>query len=72
MCFSLLFRGVNMSFKVSDVYDVSLELLDPQPRPDYLRLLAGARYAVNPSRQEVYSIFAAEALAMGVPTITTP
>jgi glycosyltransferase involved in cell wall biosynthesis len=51
---------------------VSLELLDPQPRPDYLRLLAGARYAVNPSRHEAYSIFAAEALAMGVPTITTP
>jgi glycosyltransferase involved in cell wall biosynthesis len=50
---------------------VSLELLDPQPRPDYLRLLAGARYAVNPSRQEAYSIFAAEALAMAVPTITT-
>ena len=51
---------------------VSFELLDPQPRPDYLRLLAGARYAVNPSRHEAYSIFAAEALAMGVPTITTP
>ena len=51
---------------------VFLEFLDPQPRPDYLRLLAGARYAVNPSRQEAYSIFAAEALAMGVPTITTP
>jgi Glycosyltransferase len=50
---------------------VSLELLDPQPRPDYLRLLAGARYAVNPSKQEAYSIFAAEALAMAVPTITT-
>jgi glycosyltransferase involved in cell wall biosynthesis len=51
---------------------VSLDLLDPQPRPDYLRLLAGARYAVNPSRYEAYSIFVAEALAMGVPTITTP
>jgi len=51
---------------------VSLELLDPQPRPDYLRLLAGARYAVNPSRQEAYSIFAAEALAMGVPVVITP
>jgi glycosyltransferase involved in cell wall biosynthesis len=51
---------------------VSLELLDPQPRPDYLRLLAGARYAVNPSRQEAYSIFAAEALAMGVPAVITP
>jgi 1,2-diacylglycerol 3-alpha-glucosyltransferase len=51
---------------------VSLELLDPQPRPDYLRLLAGARYAVNPSRQEAYSIFVAEALAMGVPAVVTP
>ncbi len=50
----------------------AVKFLDPQPRPDYLRLLAGARYAVNPSRQEAYSIFAAEALAMGVPTITTP
>ena len=49
----------------------AVEFLDPQPRPDYLRLLAGARYAVNPSRHEAYSIFAAEALAMGVPTITT-
>jgi len=51
---------------------VSFELLDPQPRPDYLRLLAGARYAVNPSRHEAYSIFAAEALAMGVPAVITP
>jgi glycosyltransferase involved in cell wall biosynthesis len=50
----------------------AVELLDPQPRPDYLRLLAGARYAVNPSRLEAYSVFAAEALAMAVPTITTP
>jgi glycosyltransferase involved in cell wall biosynthesis len=50
----------------------AIEFLDPQPRPDYLRLLAGARYAVNPSRQEAYSIFAAEALAIAVPTITTP
>jgi len=50
----------------------AVAFLDPQPRPDYLRLLAGARYAVNPSRYEAYSIFAAEALAMGVPTITTP
>jgi len=49
----------------------AVEFLDPQPHPDYLRRLAGARYAVNPSRQEAYSIFAAEALAMAVPTITT-
>jgi glycosyltransferase involved in cell wall biosynthesis len=45
----------------------ALDLLDPQPRPEYLRLLAGARYAVNPSRHEAYSIFAAEALAVGAP-----
>jgi glycosyltransferase involved in cell wall biosynthesis len=50
----------------------AVEFLDPQPRPDYLRLLTGARYAVNPSRQEAYSIFAAEALAMGVPAAVTP
>ena len=49
----------------------AVELLEPQPYLDYLRLLAGARYAVNPSRQEAYSIFAAEALAMAVPTITS-
>jgi len=51
---------------------VAAEFLEPQPRAEYLRLIAGARYAVNPSRQEAFSIFAAEALAMGVPTITTP
>jgi len=50
----------------------AVEFLDPQPRPDYLRLLTSARYAVNPSRQEAYSIFAAEALAMGVPAVVTP
>ena len=50
----------------------AVEFLDPQPRPNYLRLLTGARYAVNPSRHEAYSIFAAEALAMGVPVAVTP
>jgi len=50
----------------------AVEFLDPQPRPDYMRLLAGARYAVNPSRHEAYSIFAAEALAMGVPAAVSP
>jgi glycosyltransferase involved in cell wall biosynthesis len=50
----------------------AVELLGPQPRSDYLRLLAGARYAVNPSKQETYSIFAAEVLAMGVPAVITP
>ena len=48
------------------------EFLNPQPCHHYLRLLAGARYAVNPSRKQAYSIFAAEALAMGVPAVVTP
>jgi glycosyltransferase involved in cell wall biosynthesis len=47
------------------------ELLSPQPRHKYLDLLAQARYAVNPSAHEAFSIFTAEALAMGVPTIAS-
>jgi glycosyltransferase involved in cell wall biosynthesis len=47
------------------------ELLPPQPRHKYLDLLAQARYAVNPSAHEAFSIFTAEALAMGVPAITS-
>ncbi|MEZ0345241.1 MAG: glycosyltransferase family 4 protein, partial [Infirmifilum sp.] len=44
---------------------------DPLPRGEYLRTLAGARYAVNLSDMEAFSIFAAEALAMGVPVIAS-
>jgi glycosyltransferase involved in cell wall biosynthesis len=40
----------------------------PQPRHKYLKLLANARYAVNPSTREAYSIFIAEALAIGTPS----
>ncbi|ACB39464.1 glycosyltransferase [Pyrobaculum neutrophilum] len=43
--------------------------LPPQPRERYLDLLSGARYAINMSAREVYSIFVAEALAMGVPAL---
>jgi len=50
----------------------AVEFLDPQPRERYLQLLAGARYAINPSRHEAYSVFVAEALATGVPAVTTP
>jgi glycosyltransferase involved in cell wall biosynthesis len=47
------------------------QLMPPQPRHKYLDLLAQARYAVNPSSHEAFSIFTAEALAMGVPTIAS-
>jgi glycosyltransferase involved in cell wall biosynthesis len=47
------------------------QLLPPQPRHKYLDLLAQARYAVNPSAHEAFSIFTAEALAMGVPAIAS-
>ena len=45
------------------------EFLEPQPRDKYLELLSKARYAINPSKHEAYSIFTAEALAIGVPAI---
>jgi glycosyltransferase involved in cell wall biosynthesis len=35
----------------------------------YLKLVSRARYAINPSKHEAYSILTAEALAMGTPAI---
>jgi len=52
-------------------YKGMVEFLEPQPRDEYLELLSKARYAVNPSKHEAYSIFTAEALAMGVPAIVS-
>jgi glycosyltransferase involved in cell wall biosynthesis len=52
-------------------YRDMVKFLEPQPRDMYLELLSKARYAINPSRQEAYSIFIAEALAMGVPSIVS-
>lgn len=45
--------------------------LPVQPRKKYLELLANASYAVNPSRDEAFSVFTAEALAMKVPAIVS-
>ncbi len=42
-----------------------------QPREKYLELIAGSRYAVNPSKHEAFSIFIAEALAIGTPAIVS-
>ena len=45
--------------------------LPSQPRETYLQLLSDAKYAVNLSVNEAYSIFIAEALAIGVPCIAS-
>ncbi|MFZ8824195.1 MAG: glycosyltransferase [Desulfurococcales archaeon] len=52
-------------------YKGSVVFIDPQPREKYLNMLSEARYAINPSRYEAYSIFIAEALAIGTPSIIT-
>jgi len=52
-------------------YRGMIEFLEPQPRSKYLKLLSKAKYAVNPSKHEAYSVFTAEALAIGVPAIVS-
>jgi len=37
----------------------------------YLKLVSRARYAINPSKHEAFSMFTAEALAMGTPAIVS-
>jgi len=53
----------------SKVYRGGVEFLEPQPRQKYLELVSRARYAINPSKHEAFSIFIAEALAMETPAI---
>jgi glycosyltransferase involved in cell wall biosynthesis len=48
-------------------YRGMVNFFDHQPREIYLEMLSKARYAINPSKHEAYSIFVAEALAMGTP-----
>ena len=52
-------------------YGGSVEFLEPQPRNKYLELLSNARYAINLSQHESFSLFTAEAITIGVPTITS-
>jgi glycosyltransferase involved in cell wall biosynthesis len=52
-------------------YKGSVVFIDPQPRETYLKMLSEARYAINLSRHEAYSIFIAEALAIGTPSMIT-
>ena len=56
---------------VEKKYRGVVEFLEPQPRDKYLELLSKARYAINPSTHEAYSILTAEALAIGVPAIVS-
>jgi hypothetical protein len=51
------------------VYRGGVEFLEPQPRERYLELVSRARYAINPSKHEAFSMFTAEALAMETPAI---
>jgi glycosyltransferase involved in cell wall biosynthesis len=51
------------------VYRGDVEFLESQPRERYLELVSRARYAINPSKYEAFSIFIAEALAIGTPAI---
>ncbi|WP_229657601.1 glycosyltransferase family 4 protein [Thermocladium modestius] len=55
--------------KLAERYDV--EFRDFLPRDEYLRTIASARYAINLSEAEAFSIFVAEAIAMGVPSIVS-
>ena len=55
----------------NEVYRRGVKFLEPQPREKYLELLSKAIYAVNPSRHEAFSIFTAEALAIGTPAIVS-
>jgi glycosyltransferase involved in cell wall biosynthesis len=55
----------------SEVYRGGVEFLELQPREKYLELVSRARYAINPSKHEAFSIFTAEALAVGTPAIVS-
>lgn len=43
----------------------------PRLREKVLKLVSRARYAINPSKHEAFSIFTAEALVIGTPAIVS-
>ncbi len=49
----------------------NVEFLKPLPRHKYLHLLSKARYAINLSIREAFSLFTAEALTIGTPVIVS-
>jgi glycosyltransferase involved in cell wall biosynthesis len=59
----------NLEKYIKERYPELVRFYQPQPRGKYLEMLSKARYAINPSRHEAFSIFVAEALSMGTPAI---
>jgi len=57
--------------KAEKLYPNGVKVKGFLPREKYLETLANARYAINLSDREAYSIFIAEALAMETPSITS-
>lgn len=45
--------------------------MSPLPRNEYVDRLSRAKYAINPSEKEVFGLFIAEALTIGVPSIVS-
>jgi len=43
----------------------------PRQREKYLKLVSRARYAINSSKHEAFSMFTTEALAIGTPAIVS-
>lgn len=52
-------------------YPNNVVFLPSQPRHKYLELLTNAKYAINLSKHEAYSVFIAEAMTIGVPIIVS-
>ncbi|RLE87482.1 MAG: glycosyltransferase family 1 protein [Thermoprotei archaeon] len=57
--------------KAEKLYPNGVEFKGFLPRRKYLETLANARYAINLSNKEAYSIFIAEALAIRVPAMVS-
>mgnify|MGYP000244577949 CR=1 FL=1 len=60
-----------LSKNAGKIYPNGVEFKGFLPRSRYLETLANARYAINLSNKEAYSIFIAEALAIGVPAMVS-
>jgi glycosyltransferase involved in cell wall biosynthesis len=57
--------------KARKIYPGKVTFWEFLPRTQYLELLSKAKYAMNPSEKEAFSIFIAEALAIGIPAIVS-
>ena len=57
--------------KAEELDPNSVEFKSFLPRQKYLETLVNAKYAINLNSKEAYSIFVAEALAIGTPAIVS-